>query len=160
MSEFEHTRVIPAEPGVVFDIASGEPTLNSWTPEGVEVEPAGRGALHAWIAEGSEIHDAFGYVDVDRDRLRMEWGGTESGYDGWLQVVPDDGTADATGAESAEGADSAGRADGTGGSVATLHLTFTDEGAALGGERGEEADRRVEQALDRLAALVRERTGG
>ncbi len=160
MTEFEHTRVISADPGVVFDIASGEPTLNDWAPEGVEVESAGHGALHAWVSEGSEVHDAFGYVEVDRERRRMEWGGTDADYDGWLQVDPDDGTAEATGTASAEGAVGAGGT-GTPGSVATLHLTFRGgQQPDLGGEESEETDRRVEQALDRLAALVREQTGG
>lgn len=142
MSEFEHQRTIPADPLTAFDIASGPGTLNAWTPEGVDVEPAGEGALHAWVSSGSEVHDATGFVDVDRERRRLSWGGSgDEHYDGWLQIDPAD--------------------DARSGSVATMHLTFAGKQAeALGGELSEEADRRIEEALDRLAALVAEQTGG
>lgn len=140
MTEFEHTRVIAAEPELVFDVAAG-PALNDWTPEGVEVEPAGEGELHAWVASGSEVKDAFGYLDADRDRLRLSWGGTDAEYDGWLQVERHEG-------------------DGAG-ALATLHVTFSgDQPETLGGEYSEDVDRRIEQALDRLTALVRDRSSG
>lgn len=145
MAEFEHQRAIPAEPQVVFDVAADPPTLNSWTPDGVELEPAGppgsAGAdeVHARVESGSNVYDATGYVDVDRDDLRMEWGGDEDLYTGWLQVEPDEEN----------------------GSVATLHLTFAgNQSETLGGEISEKTDLQVSQALDRLASLVADRAGG
>ncbi|EHR49839.1 Polyketide cyclase / dehydrase and lipid transport [Saccharomonospora marina XMU15] len=141
MTEFEHRRTIPARARTVFDVAAAGPTLNAWTPDGVEVEPEGPGTLHAWVSSGSEVYDATGYVEADPDALRLEWGGTEHDYEGWLQVEPDVSTPDR--------------------SVATLHLTFGGEQPeTLGGEASEQADRRVAEALDRLAALAVERAGG
>ncbi|PXY27345.1 SRPBCC family protein [Prauserella muralis] len=142
MAEFEHQRVIPAEPRAVFEVAAQPELLNSWTPDGVDVEPSGPGVLRAWVSSGSEVADEPGFVEANADELRLEWGGAgEQGYGGWLQVEPDGG-------------------DGRG-SVATLHLTFTGgQSETLDGEISEEADRRVEEALDRLAALVAEQTAG
>ena len=57
MTEFEKTRVIDAEPELVFDVASSMTSLESWTPEGVEVEPTGEGTLHAWVSSGSEVRE-------------------------------------------------------------------------------------------------------
>ncbi|WP_024875992.1 SRPBCC family protein [Saccharomonospora piscinae] len=142
MADFEHTRVIAASPEVVFDLASSPSVLDSWTPEGVEVESEGDGALHAWIASGSEVHDEDGYLDADRDRMRLRWGGTDRDYEGWLQVEPHD----------AGGGAPAGQA-----TLATLHVTFSgSQPETLGGEYSEEVDRGIEQALDRLVALVRD----
>lgn len=125
----------------MFDVAAERPALNDWAPDGVEVEPEGPDTLHAWVASGSEVYDATAYIDADPDRLRLEWGGTEQDYEGWLQVEPDASTPDS--------------------SVATLHLTFAGhQPETLDGEAGAEADRRVAEALDRLAALVVERAGG
>lgn len=141
MAEFEHSRAIPARARAVFDVAAEIPALNDWAPDGVEVEPEGTDTLHAWVSSGSEVYDATAYVEADPDRLRLAWGGTEHDYEGWLQVEPDASAADS--------------------SVATLHLTFAGEQPeTLGGEAGEQADRRVAEALDRLASLVVERTGG
>ncbi|EHR60257.1 SRPBCC family protein [Saccharomonospora cyanea] len=145
MADFEHTRVIDAEPRVVFDIASSESSLDSWTPEGVEVEPQGEGTLHAWVASGSDVHDETGYLDTDRDRMRLRWGGTDTGYEGWLQIEPH--------------GDSGSGGSGRPGTLATLHVTF--EGGApetMGGEHSASVDNRIEQALDRLVSLVHDRT--
>ncbi|EIE98195.1 SRPBCC family protein [Saccharomonospora glauca] len=139
MTDFEHTRVIDADPRTVFDIASSMTSLDSWTPEGVEVEPEGEGTLHARVASGSDVHDETGYVDTDRDRMRLRWGGTDTGYEGWLQIEP--------------------HTNGGSNTLATLHVKF--EGGApetLGGEHTASVDSRIEQALDRLSALVRDRT--
>lgn len=139
--EFEHRREIPAEPRVVFDVVANRETLGNWAPEGVEVEPSDTpGGLHAWVTSGSEVYDAEGFVNVDSDELRLEWGGNGGeGYDGWLQVEQDE----------------RGEQSSSGHSTVTLHLTFAgDQAEALGGELSEEADQRMEQALDRLAALV------
>ncbi|WP_199430093.1 SRPBCC family protein [Qaidamihabitans albus] len=144
MAEFEHQREISADPQAVFEVATSMRTLSSWAPEGVEVEQADTpGKLHAWVSSGSEIYDAEGFVSVDRDERRLEWGGTgDEGYDGWLQIDPDERDSERH-------------------SIATMHLTFAGEQPeALGGEFTEEADRRIEQSLDRLAALVAERLGG
>ncbi|ACU96205.1 SRPBCC family protein [Saccharomonospora viridis] len=140
MTEFEKTRVIDAEPELVFDVASSMTSLESWTPEGVEVEPTGEGTLHAWVSSGSEVRDEYGYFDTDRDRLLLQWGGTDTGYEGWLQAEPH-GTGDST--------------------LATLHVSFTgDQPEALGGEYSADVDSKIEQALDRLSALVNDRVGG
>ncbi|CAM2842411.1 SRPBCC family protein [Saccharomonospora xinjiangensis] len=140
MADFEHTRVIDADPRAVFDIASAESSLDSWTPEGIEVESEGGGVLHTWVSSGSEVRDETGYVEADREQLRLRWGGTETGYEGWLQLEP--------------------RAEGQPGhTLATLHVTCT--GAApetLGGEYSADVETWIEQALDRLAALVHDST--
>ncbi|EHK89287.1 SRPBCC family protein [Saccharomonospora azurea] len=140
MTDFEQTRVIDADPRVVFDIASTLTSLDSWTPEGVEVEPEGEGTLHAWVASGSEVRDQTGYVDADRDRMRLRWGGQDTGYEGWLQIEPHgDGGSNAT--------------------LATLHIEFAgDAPETLGGEQSADVDSRIEQALDRLNSLVQDRT--
>lgn len=126
----------------MFRVATEPQTLNSWTPDGVEVEPAGPGALHAWVESGSDVYDETGYVEVDHDQLRMEWGKSDELYTGWFTVEPDEHTVN-------------------GGSVATLHLVFAgNQSETLGGEISEEADLRVDEALDRLAALVTSQAGG
>ncbi|WP_197320333.1 SRPBCC family protein [Saccharomonospora sp. NB11] len=140
MTDFEHTRVIDADPRVVFDVASSIASLDSWTPEGVEVEPEGDGTLHAWVDSGSEVRDETGYVDADRDRMRLRWGGDDTGYEGWLQIEPHGGA-------------------GSRAALATLHVGFAGPAPeTLGGERSADVDSRIEQALDRLASLVQDRT--
>ncbi|MFC4000064.1 SRPBCC family protein [Prauserella oleivorans] len=138
MAEFEHQRRISADPALVFDVASGTDNLNAWSPEGVDLQPEGRDTVHAWVSSGSEVRDATGFVDVDREQRRLTWGGTHGeNYTGWLQLEPDP----------------------AGGSLATMHLTFAGEQPeAAEGELGEEADRRIGEALDRLNALVMERS--
>lgn len=143
MTDFEQTRVIDADPRVVFDIASTLTSLDSWTPEGVEVEPEGEGTLHAWVASGSEVRDQTGYVDADRDRMRLRWGGQDTGYEGWLQIEPQGG----------------GGSNATLATLATLHIEFAgDAPETLGGEQSADVDSRIEQALDRLNSLVQDRT--
>ncbi|WP_298178591.1 SRPBCC family protein [Saccharomonospora sp.] len=140
MTDFEQTRVIDAKPEVVFDIASSMSSLESWTPEGVDVEHTGDGTLHAWVSSGSEVRDEYGYVDTDRERLRLQWGGTDTGYEGWLQAEPHGAKGDST--------------------LATLHVSFSgDQPETLGGEYSEEVDRKIEEALDRLSMLVNDRAG-
>lgn len=120
----------------MFTIATDPETLNSWTPEGVHVESAGPGALHAWVESGSDVYDETGYVEVDHDQMRMEWGGNDELYTGWLLVEPNNHTENA-------------------GSVATLHLIFEgNQSETLDGEMTAQADLRVDEALDRLATLV------
>ncbi|PRX48641.1 polyketide cyclase/dehydrase/lipid transport protein [Prauserella shujinwangii] len=143
MAEFEHQRDIAAAPRAVFDVATDLRTIDSWSPDGVQIEEsdATPGELRAWVSSGSEVYDAEGYVNVDAAELRLEWGSNDSArYEGWLQVEP------------------GSRGDLH--SVATLHITFGGkQPETLGGEFSEEVDRRIEESLDRLAALVAERTG-
>jgi uncharacterized protein YndB with AHSA1/START domain len=138
MAEFERERQMPAEAERVFDIVSDVEHLDRWLPDMVSVHPSGNEAVDVDVQRPDGEHHATGTLGVHRDQLRLEWGGRGTAdYTGWLQVA---------------------HADGPRSSV-TLHLSFLgDQPEAHGGEAASDMEQRLDDALDRLAKLVAERT--
>ena len=108
MPEYEQTGTIMAEPDALFDYLAEVGHLPEYLPILAEAEATGPDlAVVTTDIHGDERH-AEGWLHVDGLERRMEWG-TGEGYNGWLQVEPDDA--------------------GTG-SVVTIHVTQDHESDA------------------------------
>jgi uncharacterized protein YndB with AHSA1/START domain len=139
MAEFEREKQMPAEAERVFDVVADIEHLDRWLPDTVAVHPTGADAVDVDVQRPDGEHHATGTVGVRREQLRLEWGGRGTAdYTGWLQVSHADG----------------------GRSYVTLHLSFLgDQPESHGGKAAADLERRLDDALDRLAELVAERTG-
>jgi uncharacterized protein YndB with AHSA1/START domain len=137
MADFERERSIPAGARAVFRVATDTASLQAWVPDGLEVERSGPERVTGHVTIGEDEHDADGYWSVDAEEMRAEWGDLDGGgYSGWLQVTERD-------------ADN---------SSVTLHLTLNGgQPENVGGEATELTEEYVDQALERLAALVVDR---
>lgn len=98
MAEYEATRGMPAESGVVFGVASDVTLMNRWLPHGLWVRSSGPNTVEAGgeVVPGEGEHE--GLFRAQRDQLRVEWGGRDHpDYSGWLQVSDaDSGTSEVT----------------------------------------------------------------
>ncbi|MEU5418279.1 SRPBCC family protein [Streptomyces sp. NPDC001407] len=129
MSEYEHSRTMPALPEHIFDQAGQVRRLDSWMPAELHVRAEKLPAVT--VHEDTTGEDAPALFRAQPERLRLEWG-TRDGdsYAGWLQV------ADA----------------GGGASEVTVHLSFFDERHDPGAETVRSA---LEDSLERLEEQVR-----
>jgi len=138
MAEFEREKQMPADAERVFDIVSDVEHLDRWLPDMVSVHPSGAQAVDVDVTRPEGEHHGNGTLGIQRDQLRMEWGRRGAAdYAGWLQVAHAHG----------------------GRSSVTLHLSFLgDQPEAHGGDAAASLEDRLDDALDRLADLVAERT--
>ncbi len=89
MPEYEQTGTIMAEPDALFDYLAEVRNLPEYLPILTEAEAAGPDlAVVTTDIHGDEQHTE-GWLHIDGLERRMEWG-TREGYNGWLQVEPDD----------------------------------------------------------------------
>ncbi|WP_336205291.1 hypothetical protein [Nonomuraea sp. LPB2021202275-12-8] len=136
MAEYEATRGMPADSGVVFSIASDVALVNRWLPDGLWVRDSGPNTLEAGgeVVPGDGRHE--GLFSVSADQLRLEWGGRDHpDYAGWLQVSD---------AES-------------GASEVTVHISLLDEPPErTSRSRADEVQGMLEESLVRLADQVDE----
>ena len=99
MREYEQTQAIAVPPDLAFEWLSDVGNLPSYLPPvtGASVEgpsegdnPGRKVRTTLQYPGGDGSFDAEGYLAVDRDARRIEWG-AESGrdYSGWLEVGPD-----------------------------------------------------------------------
>jgi uncharacterized protein YndB with AHSA1/START domain len=134
MAEFEREKQMPADAERVFDVAADVEHLDRWLPDMVSVHPSGAQAVDVDVHRPEGEHHGTGTLGVHRDQLRMEWGRRGSAdYAGWLQVAHAGG----------------------GRSSVTLHLSFLgDQPESHGGDAAAGIERRLDDALDRLAGLV------
>jgi|SRR5829696_1419735 len=138
MAEFEREKQMPADAERVFDVVADVEHLDRWLPDIVSVHPTGADAVDVDIHRAEGDQQATGTVGVERDQLRLEWGGRGTAdYAGWLQVAHAD----------------------PGHSSVTLHLSFLgDQPESHGGEAAADLERRLDDSLNRLAELVAETT--
>jgi uncharacterized protein YndB with AHSA1/START domain len=147
MAEFEREKQMPASAERVFDIVADLEHLNRWLPDMVSVHPTDTDtggpdldldAVEVDVQRSDGEHHAPGTVGVRREQLRLEWGSHGTGdYAGWLQVshADDDG------------------------SYVTLHLSFLgDQPESHAGAAATDIEHRLDDAIERLARLVSERT--
>ena len=88
MPEFERSRLIQAAPEDVFAFVADVQNLPNYvaTVRSVEVPAAGRVRVRG-EARGRRFADD-GYLKIDPNRRRLEWGADEADYAGWLTVGP------------------------------------------------------------------------
>ncbi|MFG1946775.1 SRPBCC family protein [Nonomuraea sp. NPDC048826] len=134
MAEYEATRGMPAESGVVFGVASDLTLMNRWLPHGLWVRDSGPNTVEAGgdAVPGEGGHE--GLFRVQEEQLRVEWGGRDHPeYAGWLQV------SDA----------------GSGTSEVTVHISLMDEPAEeTPRERSDEVRGMLDESLARLSDEV------
>jgi carbon monoxide dehydrogenase subunit G len=105
MVEFEGTETIRRQPEDVLAFVGDVRTLRRYLPTTRVAEPTGPGTVRvAGTALGRTFHAEGSFRTVASTR-RVEWGGGDDHYGGWLSVA----TA------------------GEGGSTVTLHLSFPGE---------------------------------
>ena len=133
-AEYELNRRIAAPRQTVFRLVTDVRTLPRWLPQGVAVEPEGPNRLRGHGQAAGHDYAGEGLFDADAEQMRLEWGSRDDdGYAGWLQVYDS----------------------GPGASEANLHLSFREPSPfAHHGRVDDEVPRRMEEALDRLAALA------
>lgn len=132
MAEYELTRGMPADSGVVFGVASDVSLMNRWLPHGLWVRDSGPGTVEAGgeAVPGEGRHE--GLVRAQKDQLRVEWGGRDHpDYSGWLQVADTD----------------------SGTSEVTVHISLTDEPGSPR-ERADEVRGMLDESLTRLEEEV------
>ncbi|MEW9550745.1 hypothetical protein [Nonomuraea sp. NPDC050783] len=137
MAEFEATRGMPAESGLVYGVASDVAVMDRWLPRGLHVSGSGPNTVEAEgdLVPGEGAHE--GLFRAQEDQLRVEWGGRDHpDYAGWLQVF-----------DSADGR-----------SEVTVHISLLDEPGS--GARADEVRELLDLSLDRLADEVSRRVDG
>jgi hypothetical protein len=129
MTEYEHSRTMPAQPEHVYDQAANVDQLDTWLPEALHVEAGPLPAVT--VHEDRTDEDTSALLRAQRDQMRLEWGTRDQGsYTGWLQVA----------------------GIGSGASEVTVHLSFFDDSH----DPGEEAVRdALDTSLQRLEEQVR-----
>jgi hypothetical protein len=137
MATFERERTMPVGASALFGLVQDVAAMDAWLPDGLQVESDGPERVVGHVYMGNEVRDGEGYFTVDAEERRLEWGDLEGrGYGGWLQV----------------------NERGPGKSTAVLHLDVVgDHPEAVGGGTHEITDEYLDQALDRLAAVVTDR---
>jgi len=143
MAEYERSRLINVAPGDVFAFVSNPDNLPTFIPtvQAIEPQPDDRVRIQGAIHGRSYVDD--GWLHVDRDRRRLEWGDDERTYSGSLTVAGDNG-----------------------GTQVVLHLSlpphFTPSGRPITGEAANAPDtieQSLEDALDSLRNLMEGRGG-
>jgi hypothetical protein len=143
MAEFERSRLMNVVPGDVFAFVANMDNLPTFIPTVQAIEPQrdDRVRIRGVIDGRSYIDD--GWLHVDRDRRRLEWGDDEHTYSGSLTVAGDNG-----------------------GTQVVVHLSlpphFTPSGRPITGEAGNAPDlveQSLEDALDSLRNLMEGRGG-
>ncbi len=124
MPEYQQTGTIMAEPDTLFEYLADMGHLPEYLPVITEAHQSGPESADVTTdINGLEQH-AQGWLRVDGLDRRLEWGTTETGYQGWLQVEPDE-TGD--------------------GSVVTIHVTQTHPS---------DADDDLIEAIDNIRQLA------
>jgi hypothetical protein len=143
MAEFERSRLINVAPGDVFAFVSDVDNLPTFIPTVQAIEPQldDRVRIRGAIDGRSYIDD--GWLHIDRDRRRLEWGDDEHTYSGSLTIAGDNG-----------------------GTQVVVHLSlppyFKPSGRPITGEAGNAPDlveQSLEDALDSLRNLMEGRGG-
>lgn len=94
----------------------------------VKAEPESKGRLHVAADVSGRHEEGDARFHGDAHRRRIEWGGTASGYGGWLQVEPD----------------GEGRR-----SRVTIHLTTTTD------HESDEVERAIDETLRNIKSELR-----
>ncbi|PWJ08199.1 hypothetical protein DKG34_06790 [Streptomyces sp. NWU49] len=129
MTEYEHSRTMPAAPEQVFDQAANVDQMSSWLPEALHLHTEDLPAVT--VHEDRSDEDTAALLRARRDQMRLEWGTRDQGdYTGWLQVA---------------GIDS-------GASEVTVHLSFFDDSHDPGEQVVRDA---LDTSLRRLEEQVR-----
>lgn len=127
MPEFERSETIESDPAAAYAFLADPRNLPKYVATMVLAEPQSRDRLRvaAEVAGRHEEGDASFHGDATR--RRVEWGGTASGYRGWLDVAPA----------------------GDGRSRVTIHLTTTTD------DESDDVDRALTETLANLKAELR-----
>lgn len=134
--EYEASKAMPAGKQTAYAVAADLDRMASWLPTTFEVALNRDGTVHVEGEADGHPYAADGLLGARDQQLRLEWGSDEDGrYAGWLQF---------TGIE-----DDA--------SEAVLHLSFLGD-QPQAHQRDPEMQRGLEEALERLAQAVAERT--
>ena len=143
MVEYERSRRIEGTEREVFDFISNLRNMPNYVPtiNSAEVVAADRIRMRG-INHGVAFEDD-GWIHIDSDHHRIEWGNDERTYGGWLKVSGNNGSSQL---------------------VAHLSLEprYSPSGRPLTGERAQEPDpveEGLEAAMDSLRNLI-EGTGG
>jgi len=143
MAEYERSRLVQASPDDVFAFVSNPGNLAAILPTVGAVEPEAKDRVRVRGKTGSTPYEDDGWLHVDSDRRRLEWGADEGTYSGWMTVSGDDG-----------------------GTQVVAHLSFapyvTPSGRPITGEPTSGPDpveTSLEAALDSLRNLMEGRGG-
>ncbi|MBL1082510.1 SRPBCC family protein [Streptomyces actinomycinicus] len=131
MTEYERSRMMPAQPEHVFDQAANVAQLDAWLPDALHVDAEDLPAVT--VHEDRSGEDMPALLRSRPEQMRLEWGTRERGaYTGWLQVA----------------------GIGSGASEVTVHLSFFDDGHDPGEQAVQDA---LDGSLRRLEEQVRMR---
>jgi uncharacterized membrane protein len=90
MSTYQHSATVQASADDLFAFVSDFGNLSAYlsTVTGITDEQGEQVTIHGEV-NGREYQDT-GFIRVDRDRRRMEWGSNgDAEYSGWLHVTPE-----------------------------------------------------------------------
>lgn len=143
MAEYERSRLIQVAPEDVFAFVSNIDNLPTIIPTVNAIEPESNDRVRiSGTIDGRSFVDE-GWLHIDRDRRRLDWGDDERTYSGWLTVTGDDG-----------------------GTQVIAHLSlpphFTPSGRPITGEAANAPaliEQSLEDALDSLRNLMEGRGG-
>jgi uncharacterized membrane protein len=137
MSEYVRMMVMNAPAEEIFRYVSSASNVPTFVPHVHSAEAESDGRLRVrGVANGREF-ETSGFVNIDAQRHRMEWGADGSSYRGWLEVRTGDATPTL--------------------SEVTLHLSVPDRSTAAEGMPADQDDERMQGALmDALNAIRRQ----
>jgi hypothetical protein len=143
MVEYERSRRIAATEGEVFDFISNLRHMPNYLPTIDSAEKVADGRIRLRGKNHGVKFEDDGWLQIDADRHRIEWGNDERTYRGWLKVSGNNGSSQL---------------------VAHLSLEprYSPSGRPLTGEAGQEpnpVEEGLEAAMDSLRNLI-EGTGG
>jgi len=143
MVEYERSRRIEATEREVFDFISNLRNMPNYLPTIDSVQIVAEDRIRMRGKNHGVPFEDDGWIHIDRDHHRVEWGNDEHTYRGWLKVSGNNGSAQL---------------------VAHLSLEprYSPSGRPLTGERKENPDpveEGLESAMDSLRNLI-EGSGG
>lgn len=143
MAEYERSRLVLASPEDVFAFVADVGNLPTFLPTVERAETPAEGRVRVRGEVRGRADDDDGWLRIDANRRRMEWGADERDYPGWMIV-----TGEAAGAQ------------------VVVHLSLApfvdDSGRPRTGESAVEPDpieEGLEAALDSLRNLLEGRGG-
>lgn len=86
--EFEQSMTIHAPPDAIFDFVADVRNMPKYLPTTRRAAPEQGDHVRVQGEAAGHPYDADGFLRVDRDRRRMEWGSDEHDYEGRLEITP------------------------------------------------------------------------
>jgi hypothetical protein len=134
MAQYKQSIRIPASPDEIFDFVANTRNLPKYLPIIRKAQSRGHDRVQVQGQMEGHPYTVDGYLHVDRENYRLEWGADQENYSGHLKIQPQDDL-----------------------SLVTVHIHFQPKPSS---ERDQFTDEEIQQSLvDALESIRNEVTG-